>query len=142
MLKLRSKKGFALVEVMCAFSIFSILFLFAVDLKVDELKMKKFNDEVMGYTYYLDAVKNEIIFNYDNSDIENLKGKGKICLSKQDILSSKCTTDLKTIETCNLNSYPYVIVGNSDESGKTKVNLKLYTKILGKEKVFVCTFTK
>lgn len=63
-------------------------------------------------------------------------------MSKQDILSSKCTTDLKTIETCNLNSYPYVIVGNSDESGKTKVNLKLYTKILGKEKVFVCTFTK
>ncbi|PJI09921.1 MULTISPECIES: prepilin-type N-terminal cleavage/methylation domain-containing protein [Clostridium] len=142
MLKLRSKKGFALVEVMCAFSIFSILFLFAIDLKVDELKMKKFNDEVMNYTYYLDAVKNEIIFNYNNSDIEGLKQKGKICLSKSDIQSNNYTPDLKNIGTCNLNSYPYIIVNDSNVGGRTNVNLKLYTKILGKEKTFVCTFVK
>ncbi|NYC93978.1 prepilin-type N-terminal cleavage/methylation domain-containing protein [Clostridium acetobutylicum] len=41
MWKLRNKKGFTLIEVMCSFSIFSILFLFAVNLKVDELKMGK-----------------------------------------------------------------------------------------------------
>ncbi|AAK80060.1 prepilin-type N-terminal cleavage/methylation domain-containing protein [Clostridium acetobutylicum] len=142
MWKLRNKKGFTLIEVMCSFSIFSILFLFAVNLKVDELKMGKINDDIQNYTYYIDAVKNEIIFNDDNNDVEELCEKGKMYLSKNEISENQYEADLKKIGKTNLNTYPYITVSELNENGKMKITLKLYTDIMGKEKIFVCNFTK
>ncbi|URZ06835.1 prepilin-type N-terminal cleavage/methylation domain-containing protein [Clostridium felsineum] len=141
MFKLRNKKGFALVEVICAFSVFSILFLFAVSLRVDEVKMKKVNDDIQNYTYYIDAVKNEMIFNYTPMDIDNLSRQEKIYLSKNKILDNQSQVDLKEDRAVG-NAYPYITVSYLNENGALKITLKLYTDIMGKEKIFVCNFTK
>ncbi|MCR3760238.1 type II secretion system GspH family protein [Clostridium felsineum] len=141
MFKLRNKKGFALVEVICAFSVFSILFLFAVSLRVDEVKMKKVNDDIQNYTYYIDAVKNEMIFNYTPMDIDNLSRQEKIYLSKNKILDNQSQVDLKEDRAVG-DSYPYITVSYLNENGALKITLKLYTDIMGKEKIFVCNFTK
>lgn len=144
MLKLRSKKGFTLVEALCSVSIFSILLMFTIGIKTSEIRLSKINYETVRYTYFLEALKNELISNTSKEQIRNLESNGKIYISSDAIKSDNSIIDINSIFLTenHSNKFPYVILSSYEKDGNMEVTLNMYVKFYGKEKVYTCAFTK
>lgn len=144
MLKLNNKKGFTLVEAICGVSIFSILLLFAVQIKVNEIKLNKMNHETIRYTYFLDALKKELISNASEEQIIDLESKGKIYVPKAKIEEDDSIIDINSVFLCenDMSKFPYVILHSQMEDNHFKITLSMYTKFYGKEKIYTCKLTK
>lgn len=144
MLRLNNKKGFTLVEAICGVSIFSILLLFAVEIKINEIKLDKINHETIRYTYFLDALKKELISNASEEQILKLESKGKVYVPKAKIENDDSIIDINSVflSENDMNKFPYVILHSRMEDNHFKITLLMHTKFYGKEKVYTCKLTK
>ncbi|WP_406788231.1 prepilin-type N-terminal cleavage/methylation domain-containing protein [Clostridium neuense] len=144
MLKLKVRKGFTLIEALCSVFLFSILLLFAVEIKINEIKLNKVNYETVKYTYFLEAVKNELLSNTSVEQICSLQSSGKLYVSRKDIENDDSIIDVNSIFLAqnDLNKFPYIILHLKKKDGALMITLNMYVKFYGKEKVYTCTFTK
>lgn len=144
MLKLKNKRGFTLIEAICGVSIFSILLLFAVQIKVNEIKLSKMNHETIRYTYFLDTLKKEIISNASKEQIIALESEGKVYVPREKIEDDDSVVDINStfFAKNDINKFPYVILHSQIENNSFKITLTMHTKFYGREKVYTCKLTK
>ncbi len=131
MQKSRIKKGFLLIEVLCAFMIFSIVFTGVMKIMLNALELKKQNELMKNQSEFLYAVKYNIMYNisYDNLlyiyDCE-----------KKSINGSKLTLDYikdHGLEEIFSNNTDYILPYGIMEIEKGEV-LKVDVKIINSEK--------
>lgn len=144
MLKLKNKRGVTLIEAICSISIFSILLLFATQIKVNEIKLSKMNHDTIRYTYFLDALKKELVSNTSEEQIAELESRGRVYVPKEKIEEDTSVVDINSVflDKNDMNKFPYVILHSQMENNHFKVNLTMYMKFYGKEKVYTCKLTK
>ncbi|MHC6179432.1 type II secretion system protein [Clostridium sp. JNZ X4-2] len=141
--KIMVNKGFTLIEVLCSITVFSLLFMTALLIQLNTVKVKKYNEEVNRYTLIMEYVKNNIISNFSREDVLNLYKTGRIYVNCSEIKFE----DIEEMEAGNLFSdvkpikEPYIVL-NVMENNVLKVNLQLYRKTYGKIKVDECEFYK
>lgn len=75
MWKLKNKKGFSLIEVMCSITIFYICFIAITIMEINNIKLHKENTIINEYINYVDTLKNVIKSNYTYEEIISLKNK-------------------------------------------------------------------
>jgi len=144
MLKLNNKKGFTLVEAICGVSIFSILLLFAAQIKINEIKLNKINHETIRYTYFLDTLKKELISNTSEEQVIELESKGKVYVPKAKIENDDSIIEINSVFLCenDMSKFPYVVLHSKMEDNHFKITLSMHTKFYGKEKIYTCKLTK
>jgi prepilin-type N-terminal cleavage/methylation domain len=138
-----NKKGFTLIEVMFSVAIFSVLFLSALSFTLNNIRLKKYNDEIRKNRMYLETLNNIMLYNTDYATLENLKNEGRVYINSQYIL-------VDTLKVSDFNS----IMSLSPESQKPNVKIvfegnevlhiviELYCNILGKDETLKCEFHK
>jgi len=73
MLKLRSDKGFTLVEVICSLGIFSIIFISVMSYDITSSKMKNTIKNTNDNVFIMETIKNNIIYSMTFEEVEVLK---------------------------------------------------------------------
>ena len=136
-------KGYSLIEVICSITVFSILFITILSIQLNNLKLKKTSNEIHNNTIFMEAAKNNIIYNCSYDEIQKLALENRYYISKENIQEDK----IKEKGITNLfaqdkpSEEPYIAI--DIEQGKVlKLNLKLYTKIKDNTKVMECEIYK
>lgn len=144
MQRLKSKKlGFTIIEVMCALSIFTLMFMTAISIRLSAIKMKVYNDSMEKYTECVSEVRSEILSNTSNEEISSMIEAGEIYIDKDSIENEaiKRSKITEIISTTVPEKKPYMKISLS--SGKlVEVNLNMYVIISGREESINCKFYK
>lgn len=131
MWKSKTKKGYTLIEVVCALTILSILLLAAITIELNYFSTKKYNKVLMTSTYFMEALKNNIMDKYTYSQI-NILGTEKnyyIAKEKMNLDSLKEPMLIRNLleqaplEDVNLEK-PYVVIRKEYGAGRC-LNIKL-----------------
>lgn len=143
MWKLNIKKGFTLIEVLCSITVFFMLFMAALTIQLNTLKLKRCNEKMTNYISIMESIKNNIIYNINYDELLNIKLKNKCYINisnlKSDSIKNKELLSLFSEDSSHKEDYMMMEV----EEGKVlKVNLKLYGKFYDKIKVMECEFYK
>ena len=94
MLKLTSKKGFTLVELICSLGIFSIIFISMISYGVASLNMKKRIKIINDNVFIMEGLKNNIIYRMSFEELEQLKNDNRIFVNKENLTFNKIQTTL------------------------------------------------
>lgn len=143
MLKSRIKRGFSLIEVLCSFMIFSIIFLGVVKIMLNTLELRKGNELMKEQSEFLYAVKYNIMYNIS---CDNL-----LCIydnNERNIESTKLSLDYiknygleETFSNSAQQIIPYGIM--EIEKGEVlKVNIKIINSEKNDKKNLTITFYK
>lgn len=143
MQKSRIKKGFSLIEVLCAFMIFSIVFLGVMKIMLNALELKKQNQLMKSQSEFLYAVKYNIMYNVSYEKL--------LCLydsEKKNIEGSKLKLDYikdngleGTLSNKTDYNLPYGIM--EIEKGEVlKINIKIINSKINDKKNLIITFYK
>ncbi|MDF2504037.1 MULTISPECIES: prepilin-type N-terminal cleavage/methylation domain-containing protein [Clostridium] len=142
MQKLKSKKlGFTIIEVMCAISIFTLLFMTSIAIRINTINMKTYNNLTEKYTEYINNIRNEILSNTSNEDITSMINLKEVYIDKdninnESIKNSKITEIYTTIPPIQ-KPYMKILFYDGD---LIEVNLSMYVDVLQKEEVINCKF--
>ncbi|HEY5562795.1 MAG TPA: prepilin-type N-terminal cleavage/methylation domain-containing protein [Clostridiaceae bacterium] len=140
---LKSKtRAFTIIEVLCSISIFSLLFLFLVSLELNRLKIIRCNENLRGYIYIIEILKNRILVNESFSTINSLD-KDTVYYIENEEMKGEI---IKGINLNNLSKTPsikkeYISITIS-EGSVLKVELKLHYLSFGKDNIIQCSFYK
>ena len=140
---LKKKKGFTLIEVLCAITLFSTLFITCLRIELDALTLEKYNKSMKKYLIGMEYIKNNMIYNFTYNDLKNLKDQRKYyCLINTEELDNfKGENFKKLFSKSKPENEPYIVM-NIDGDKVYKISLKLYVKILNKERIMKCEFYK
>lgn len=141
-LNFKNRKGFTLIEVLCSISVFIILFTLAFNVQLNTLKIKKYNEKMKNYTYIMEYVKNNIIYDIRYEDLMNLSCNGMKYVKLEDAL--KAENENKDILNLFSDKNPrreYIEI-NIEKGEALKIDLKLYANIYGTYKGEECEFYK
>ncbi len=143
MLKLNKKSGYSILEVLCAISILSIMLSGILMLDLNNLKLKKYNNEIIRYTYILDTLKKEILFNCTYEDIKNITENNKKYISGEYLtienikklkLNQLFNEDVKLDDT-------YLEMNIVDDTA-FKIELNIHLMLKSKKDIIKCEFYK
>ncbi|MGK0466252.1 type IV pilus modification PilV family protein [Clostridium sp.] len=81
MLKLRSDKGFTLVEVICSLGIFSILFISVMSYDITSSKIKNTIKDTNNNVFILETIKNNMIYAMTFQELEVLKRNDRVFIN-------------------------------------------------------------
>lgn len=116
-MKLKFKKGFMLIKVLISMSVFSIFFILIITMHIHNMKLEKENSHTYKIKCYIEAIKNEFLYNMDSEYIDGLKSKEHI-VNRNNIGMDKLeTVDLKQIisdDIADHNKYLKIIVSNDN----------------------------
>lgn len=144
MQKLKNKKsGFTILEVMCALSIFTLMFMSALYIRLSTIKMKVYNDSMEKYTECISEVRNEILSNISEEEISSIIEAGEIYIDKGNIEKEAIKTSKLTEFICTVppEKKPYMKISLAD-GNLIEVNLNMYVNISGREESINCKFYK
>ncbi len=85
MWNLKDKKGFIMIEILCALSIFIMLLSGALVASENASKIKCEYREREKYIGLLQGVKNEVMYNFTYEDLKNLKEENKLYIHKDEM---------------------------------------------------------
>ncbi|APH14466.1 hypothetical protein NPD5_121 [Clostridium sporogenes] len=85
MWNLKDKKGFIMIEILCALSIFIMLLSGALVASKNASKIKCEYREREKYIGLLQGVKNEVMYNFTYEDLKNLKEENKLYIHKEEM---------------------------------------------------------
>lgn len=147
MLKLNNKNnGFTIIEVVCSFTVFTIIFLLAMTIKLCTIKLELYNNELEKYNTYAKDIKTEILDNISNDDINKLIADGNVYIPSEEIndISLKQNNIINLFEGHEPTKMPYVElkVLDKDNIYLEKINVILYAKIQGKNQEINTEFFK
>lgn len=143
MLILKKKKGFTLIEVLCAITLFSTLFITCLRTELNALSLKKYNQSMKKYLVCMEYIKNNMIYNFSYNDIQNLKNQERCyCSINAGNLDKFKGENLNNLFVKSRPENKSYLVMNVDGDRVYKVNLKLYVQILKEERILECEFYK
>lgn len=140
---LNNKAGYMLLEVVCSMSIFMII-MFTMIMVIDNtVKMKNNQEQIIKYGVILDSIKNEILWNLDLPDTDNISKKGICYIECNNININKIRENsIKSIITEDKpNKYPYGEI-NIESEYSYKVKLKIHYLYYSEVKEVFCEFIK
>lgn len=85
MWKSNSKKGYTLIEVVCSLTILSILLLAAMITELYYFSLKRYNQNLVQCTCYLEALKSNLRDQYSYADINSFQTGRNYYVSKENI---------------------------------------------------------
>lgn len=125
-----NKRGFTLIEVLCAVSIFSIFTTFSLNIFNKSIKIKKYNSYYKESIYFIEAVKNTLIYNSSLEEINKIKGKGPIVIAEEDMnIDNVKNKDFLNNKGNSKVNYPYIILNIEEREDDFLVNIKNYFNI-------------
>jgi len=142
MLKSNKKKGFSLIEQLCAMSIFFILSISIITIQLNNLRLKEYNKEILIYSSILEALKQEILYNNSYDNVKEIYNSNKRYVTKEML-------NISTIKNNNLNhifseSYDYkdtYLLLRLVDGEVLKIHMEIHVK-LKKEEIIECEFNK
>lgn len=142
MLKSNKKKGFSLLEQLCAMSIFSIMSISIITIQLNNLRLREYNKEILEYSSVLEALKQEILNNYSYDYIKDIYSSNKRYVNKDMLnISSIRNNNLNQIfDESYDNSITYLVLEMA-EGEALKIHLEIHVK-LNKEEIIICEFNK
>ncbi len=144
MWKLNSKKpGFTIIEVMCSFTVFTILFLTAMSIRLCTIKMQYYDDQIELYTEYIQDARTEILSNTSNEQLNKLIDDGKIYIDK-DQLNEGCLTsgNINILFTSSVpDREPYLKISATD-GDLEEIKIVIYADVVGKQENISTDFYK
>lgn len=144
MWKLKSKKsGFTVIEVMCALTLFTVIFTISVSIRFCTAQINIYNTKMERYINYISQVKSEMLNNMSDEDMSFMLNSEELYIDKKSMENEQIKdSSLTRIVTKNLpREKPYMKISLVNGS-LIAVNLELYTDILKKEEVIHCKFYK
>lgn len=142
MLKSNSKKGFSLVEQLCAMSILAILSISIISIQLNNLRLKEYNKEILAYSSILEALKQEILHNYSYDNVREIYGLNKRFLTKDrlniDTIKNNSINQIFSESYDNTETY---LVFSITEGEVLKIHMEIHVK-LKKEEIIECEFIK
>lgn len=142
MWRLSIKNGFSIIEVSCSILIFSIIFSMLITIELRSINLHNESLKLRDYKYFMEALKDDIQFNWNYEDVKLLSGKyiyiegSNINIAKleqgraEDILKSQITKSL-----------PYIEI-NVQGNDLMTIDIKLYYKLFLSDKVSEIKFLK
>ena len=94
MLKLISKKGFTLVEVLCSLAVFSIIFICMMSYEVSSINIKRNIKTINDNVLIMEAFKNNIIYSMTFEELELLQRDNRTYINKENMTFNKSNTAL------------------------------------------------
>jgi prepilin-type N-terminal cleavage/methylation domain-containing protein len=131
MLKSKNKRGYTLIEVVCALTVLSILLLAAMSIELNYFSAKKYNKALITSTHFMEALKNNIMDKYSYVQINNLVTNKNYYISKEKMSLDRLkeTSFISNLlvqaplEVVNLEK-PYVVIRKESGDGRC-INIKL-----------------
>ncbi|MCG4579580.1 type II secretion system protein [Clostridium cochlearium] len=122
-----SKKGFSLIDVLCAITVFLILTTLALSIFSKSIKVKKYNNYYKESIYFIEAIKNTLIYYSTLEEINKIKERAPIVIARKDMNMDnvKNKSFLKTSGNSNLN-YPYVVLNIEEKEDSFLISIKNY----------------
>lgn len=121
-----NKKGFSIIEVLCSISILSIAITVNTSMIVKSLRIKNYNDNLQRYSYFTEALKNNLVYNLEFKDFKSLENK-KLYIDesdfKVDILKENRLNEI--IKSAPLNTNAYIELMLKEEENYI-ISIKLY----------------
>ncbi|RXI71632.1 prepilin-type N-terminal cleavage/methylation domain-containing protein [Clostridium tetani] len=120
-----NKRGFTLIEVLCAVSVFLIFTTLALSIFNKSIKVKKYNNYYKESIYFIEAIKNTLVYNSSSEEINKIKDKGSIVILEKDmnIDNVRNKSFLNTRDTSHLN-YPYIVLNIEEREDDFLINIK------------------
>lgn len=120
-----NKRGFTLIEVLCAVSVFLIFTTLALSIFNKSIKVKKYNNYYKESIYFIEAIKNTLVYNSSSEEINKIKDKGSIVILEKDmnIDNVRNKSFLNTRDTSYLN-YPYIVLNIEEREEDFLINIK------------------
>ncbi|QBD85119.1 type II secretion system protein [Clostridium tetani] len=121
-----NKRGFTLIEVLCAVSVFLIFTTLALSIFNKSIKVKKYNNYYKESIYFIEAIKNTLVYNSSSEEINKIKDKGSIVILEKDmnIDNVRNKSFLNTRDTSHLN-YPYIVLNIEEREEDFLINIKI-----------------
>ena len=121
------KKGFSLIDVLCAITVFLILTTLALSIFSKSIKVKKYNNYYKESIYFIEAIKNTLIYYSTLEEINKIKERAPIVIARKDMNMDnvKNKSFLKTSENSNLN-YPYMVLNIEEKEDSFLISIKNY----------------
>lgn len=121
-----NKKGFSIIEVLCSISILSITITVNTSMIVNSLRIKNYNDNLQRYSYFTEALKNNLVYNLEFKNLTSLKNK-KLYIDesdfKVDILKENRLNEI--IKSSPPNTKAYIELMLNEEENYI-ISIKLY----------------
>lgn len=143
MWKLKIKPAFTLVEVMCSVAIFSLLFITALTIELNTIRLKKYNTQLYEYSVLMETVKNNFLGNLSYNELKVLYNDNRLYINKEFLSKNKLKAEkLVDVASTTMTSNELCVKLNITDGRVIKVDIKLCVNINGKDKVFNTTIYK
>jgi prepilin-type N-terminal cleavage/methylation domain-containing protein len=143
MLKSNKKKGFSLIEQLCAISILSILSICVITIQLNNVRLKEYNKQVLLYCNVLEALKQEIIYNYSYADVRQIYYLNKRYITKDKLtINNLKSNDLSQIFSEGSDMENTYLLLNVVDGEVLKIQIELHLKLNYKEEIIDCEFNK
>jgi hypothetical protein len=143
MWKLNKKSGTTLIEALCALNILCIFFILTISIQLNNMTLKKYNNELMSYIAVIEAVKGELSTNTSFEELIVMHRNDKKFIKSE----SLCLNAVKSSDIDSLFSNivpdktPYLQM--TIEEGKVlKIKLQLNYRFRDKNESIICEFYK
>ncbi|MCB2288474.1 type II secretion system GspH family protein [Clostridium sp. CS001] len=97
MLRLISKKGFTLVEVLCSLGVFSIIFICMISYEVSSINIKRNIKTINDNVLIMETFKNNIIYSMTFEELELLQRDNRTFINKENMTFDKSNAALADV---------------------------------------------
>jgi prepilin-type N-terminal cleavage/methylation domain-containing protein len=89
MLKLKNRKGFTLIEVLCSLGILSIVFISVISCELTAINMKKNLNTISNDVLIMETLKNNIIYSMKYSELVTIESNKSFYIHKENLSLEK-----------------------------------------------------
>ena len=143
MFKLKTRKGYILIEILCAMTIFTMLVASSIAVFYQSRKIKKIKNDNLNCFIFAEGLKNNIMYNSNYEDLCYLRENNKLYITKENMNLDKLKNKdiLEIFKNDFKEDTPYIKL---DIKGQDilKINMKLYSNEKNKLKAVCCEFYK
>lgn len=143
MQRLNKKKGYSLVEQLCALAVFSILSITVISIELNNIRLEKYNRQIMNYTSVMEALKQEMLHNCTYDNVKELGTFDRKYISSDRLsLSSIKSSSINQLFTQSSDQSDTYLLLKITEGEVLKVQMELHIKLGYKEEIIECAFYK
>lgn len=141
MLKSKTSKGFTLIEVMAAITLFSALFLATMTIQISYMRLKLHNEKMNNYRFIMEIIKYGLLYDISRDELLELKNNNRIYLNgryiNSEILRNEDLIDLFSDRVESEELYIKTIIEGEEVF---KIELQFIVKLFGNQETIICEF--
>lgn len=116
MAKIKTKKGFTLIEAIVSMSLLMTISAFMFSAAYNCLRLKSYNEKYYKYACIMETIQNDFLYNYSKEDLDGVFSSDQIYISsdKLDIDTIKNSTLNSIVSSSSTSEMPYVKIVKKD----------------------------